>query len=396
MVKRKRSMSVNPQVEALRRALTAKPPFCSGIFKLRPEGLILYYGKKGNTDRIDFANVSEDDLKHLSAACDPATFGRNDLDVYDESYRKAGKLDPAYFSVKFDPHCCGLLGAIRGDLLEGQDERPIRAELYKLNVYGPGSFFKAHKDTPRGEEMFGSLVLVFPTAFFSDVEHEVTPIVSGYRVTLTYNLHYTTGCDAVPESEAVPLARNPPANEIAFRTALQTLLQDESFMASGGTLGFGLRHEYAFDRKDPTKTDLTQFERRFKGSDDMLFRVCQSMGLAAFVRVVYKVEYEGSILLDRIVDFKRKWDLEENMVYWLQDVCHGRVMAGETGPGEYDKSAADDALRVMWVTRFAHQDPMTMPFMAYGNEAQLKWAYIHFCLIVEVPAAPRAISTRAT
>lgn len=29
---------------------------------------------------------------------------------------------------------------------------------------GPGSFFKPHQDTPRGENMFGSLVVVFPTA----------------------------------------------------------------------------------------------------------------------------------------------------------------------------------------------------------------------------------------
>ncbi|EMD36269.1 hypothetical protein CERSUDRAFT_137906 [Gelatoporia subvermispora B] len=430
----KSSEPVNPQVEALRRALHAKPPFCSGIFKLHPEGLILYYGKKGNTDRIDCANVSEDELRHLAAVCDPATLGRNDQDVYDESYRRAGKLDSSYFAVKFDPHSCGLLDAIRGDLLEGDKERPIRAELYKLNVYGPGSFFKAHKDTPRGGDMFGSLVLVYPvkhnggalniqhedmqwtsdsatllagaqepcvgyTAFFSDVEHEVTPVVSGYRVTVTYNLYYTTGCDAVPEGEAISIARNPPANETVFKTALQTLLQDESFMASGGTLGFGLRHEYAFDRKDPTKTDLAHFERRFKGSDAMLFRVCQSMGLAASVRVLYKVKYRGRILLDHIVDFNGRWDPEDDLIYWLKDKYHGTVLASDEDPDEYDEddyeamNDTDDALHVMWITQYARQNPMSMPFMAYGNEAQLKWAYIHLCLIVEVPAAPRAIST---
>jgi len=83
------------------------------------------------------------------------------------------------------------------------------------------SFFKAHKDTPRAANMFGSLVIVFPTAheggalllrkdekewtfdsakaiaeaeqpaiayiaFYSDTEHEVTKVESGYRVTITY------------------------------------------------------------------------------------------------------------------------------------------------------------------------------------------------------------------
>ena len=35
--------------------------------------------------------------------------------------------------------------------------------IYGRTREGPGSFFKAHKDTPRGENMFGSLVVVFPT-----------------------------------------------------------------------------------------------------------------------------------------------------------------------------------------------------------------------------------------
>ena len=81
---------------------------------------------------------------------------------------------------------------------------------------GPGSFFKSHKDTPRSENMFGSIVVVLPTefkggelllrhddkefkydyasehgkasletesgtvgwiAFYSDVEHEVAPVI---------------------------------------------------------------------------------------------------------------------------------------------------------------------------------------------------------------------------
>ena len=89
---------------------------------------------------------------------------------------------------------------------------------------GQGDFFKVHKDTPRGENIFGSLVVVLPTrheggqfvlrqtkewtidftdkfanatepsvcfiAFYGDIEHEVLPITSGHRVTLMYNLYH--------------------------------------------------------------------------------------------------------------------------------------------------------------------------------------------------------------
>ncbi|KIJ91860.1 hypothetical protein K443DRAFT_14049 [Laccaria amethystina LaAM-08-1] len=96
---------------------------------------------------------------------------------------------------------------------------------------GPGSFFKAHKDTPRSKGMFGSLVVVFPIgpsrrwslaprrkgdewtfdfaaissaeetpsiayiAFYSDVEHEVNMVTLGFRVTLTYNLYWDCSMD---------------------------------------------------------------------------------------------------------------------------------------------------------------------------------------------------------
>lgn len=41
--------------------------------------------------------------------------------------------------------------------------RGLRAELYKLNIYSaPGGKFEEHWDTPRGEEMVGSLVVCLP------------------------------------------------------------------------------------------------------------------------------------------------------------------------------------------------------------------------------------------
>lgn len=87
--------------------------------------------------RIDFLRASEEELQRLSSTCDPATFGLDQKDVLDETYRKAGKLDSAYFATKLDVISSGLMDAVRFDLLPGhQCQRQIRAELYKLNVYG--------------------------------------------------------------------------------------------------------------------------------------------------------------------------------------------------------------------------------------------------------------------
>jgi hypothetical protein len=39
----------------------------------------------------------------------------------------------------------------------------MAADFYKLNIYGPGGFFKPHYDTPRSSDMFGSLVVCLPS-----------------------------------------------------------------------------------------------------------------------------------------------------------------------------------------------------------------------------------------
>ena len=76
-------------------------------------------------------------LDVLEKACDPATFGVDQADVLDVSYRNAGKLDKTQFSLNLDVEGSGLLEAVRTGLFSGQAERrPIHAELYKLNVYG--------------------------------------------------------------------------------------------------------------------------------------------------------------------------------------------------------------------------------------------------------------------
>lgn len=96
---------------------------------------------------------------------------------------------------------------------------PARAERYKLLLYEEGAFFKAHKDSEKTPGMFGTLVICLPSehsggevhlvcggkrtvletakhsqydlstlAWYSDVQHEIKPILSGYRLVMTYNL----------------------------------------------------------------------------------------------------------------------------------------------------------------------------------------------------------------
>lgn len=86
---------------------------------------------------MDLCNATEDQLKHLSDTCAIATFGRKNEDVLDESYRKARKLDCKDFACHFDAERSGLARAAYGQILSGgRGTRPVKVELYKLNIYG--------------------------------------------------------------------------------------------------------------------------------------------------------------------------------------------------------------------------------------------------------------------
>ena len=83
--------------------------------------------------------TENEELVGLAAACEAATFGRDQQNVLDETYRKAGKLDKNSFALNFDPssESYGLLGEIQDILLEGHSaDAAIHYDLYKLNVYG--------------------------------------------------------------------------------------------------------------------------------------------------------------------------------------------------------------------------------------------------------------------
>ncbi|KIM35884.1 hypothetical protein M413DRAFT_324542 [Hebeloma cylindrosporum] len=283
-----------------------KPPYCTGTVPLDSNASILFYRSKSDSDKAEILNFNQptdSQLDALSQACQPAPFGVDEQDVLNEAYRKAGKMEPSAFSTQFSPSSLGIVELIRETLLQGRSAKSVRVELYKLNVYGPGSFFKAHVDTPRSEDMFGSLVIVLPTnheggsltfrhrgleyvfdsakavalqentttphvayvAFYSDVEHEVSIVKSGYRVTLTYNLYWAKDIQPPSDNILINDARD------RFKSAFDTLLKSPEFLPKGGFVGFGLAHQYPFATHSggprvPSRK-MSEIEDELKGMD---------------------------------------------------------------------------------------------------------------------------------
>src|SRR3984893_16995572 len=107
----------------------------------------------------------EQTLRPLVERCSVAAFGMGRKTRYDRTVRDALqiKAEGGAFSVlHFDPAAAGILAQIRRELAPHIPDA-LTAELYNLNVYGRGGHFVPHKDTPRGSDMLGTLVVCLPS-----------------------------------------------------------------------------------------------------------------------------------------------------------------------------------------------------------------------------------------
>ena len=106
-------------------------------------------------------------LRPLVERCSVAAFGVGRKTRYDRTVRDALqiKAEGGAFSVlHFDPAAAGILEQIRRELVPYIPDA-LTAQLYNLNVYGRGGHFLPHKDTPRGSDMLGTLVVCLPAQF---------------------------------------------------------------------------------------------------------------------------------------------------------------------------------------------------------------------------------------
>ncbi|KZV60965.1 hypothetical protein PENSPDRAFT_659252 [Peniophora sp. CONT] len=407
-------------VSALSSTIIDKAPYFGSLPLPAPAFELFFKDKNGQAHSVNLASAATEQLSALAEACSVAPFGRGAESVVDDTYRKAGKLDLPNFAIPFQPEGTALGAGIRECVLGGaESKRPVRFELYKLNVYGEGDFFKAHKDTPRGGAMFGSLVLVYPTvhsggalafrhrgqewtfdsasavyqdgspalgyaAFYSDVEHEVLPVTSGYRVTITYNLYFDDAKVAQPAS-------GPFVSDFANR--LQNLLDDPHFMPQGGYLGFGLRHAYPIEFSEEftfVRNGVQHIASVLKGSDAAVLRAAQAAGLSTRLHVAYDC---------KIYNSGRGYPRERTVTVLARKVVGGDYVEGgmwellkeEQYGGVTLWPKGDDKCRVErtvhWVTPRTGASRVKSVVMAYGNEASLDYKYSELCLLVAVGKA---------
>ena len=396
-------------------AMDCNDPFCcSGEVD---ETATVIYNSKGLWNAAKFPNHDEDAmLSGLMDASSFAGFGVGGETVTDVTYRDARKLEPENFLTSIQLSGMSILPLVLKMLVPNM--RTIRAELYKLNIYGPGGHFKPHVDTPRSADMFGSLVVCLPTrftdgslvlrhrkqevvydwsstpdhpartikwaAFFSNIEHEILPVTSGHRVTLTYNL-YREGSEML-----VPALSLSSPETTAFKRHFIGALSNPHFMRTGGILGFFCQHSYVFE----SLNDQKLLPSMLKGGDYSIFVDIKSLGIPIvvkpYLRYVIKIWVSLS-QLSSVFLFSLRNENESDDHYVLQrfEPFHLRSYAF------YDSSDKEISLRlfgsnitrdrkIKWCQTNSHWEPAgAVP--AYGNEPYLVAFYQSAAIFVGVP-----------
>jgi hypothetical protein len=274
--------------------------------------------------------------------------------------------------------------------------------------------------------MFGSLVVVFPTpheggalllrhrgqewifdsgqalaaerepsicyvALFSDIEHEVAPVISGHRVTLTYNLY----CD--DDLNGPVSARNvhpTPPNEGAFREVFKALLENPEFMASGGTLAFGLRHVY------PIGNSLDHVYGILKGSDAVVYQSFRALGYEPVLYLYYQDEQRvqnilpnQGVIIDEVVNFPpEEGDYRDNLLLRYGGILVRQDSSEDPEVLDSDARVAEsgtlgDRELLEWVTPVTEFNRQKGAYLHYGNDSSLEWAYGDVCLVVRIGKA---------
>ena len=179
----------------------------------------------------------------LKEVCQQAPYGKGEETLVDINVRRVWQLKPEHFALTnpdWESFVQETVHKVQEELgLQGQE---LKSHLYDLLLYEPGSFFLPHRDGEKLDRMVATLVLVLPSsfkggelvvrhdgqeqiiaftseqnpfhihfaAFYADCEHEVRPLMEGYRLCLVYNLTLKkgkTGLSAPRSSEFVESIR---------------------------------------------------------------------------------------------------------------------------------------------------------------------------------------------
>lgn len=163
--------------------------------------------------------LERQEIERLLSASSAAKFGLREKTLLDRKVRDTQEIPADKLRVRYDKKAMPSMLTSMRDAMGLPENAVLTPHLHNMLIYGPGQFFKKHRDSEKVDGMVATLVVVLPSphiggdllirhvkeqhrfvsenldsetlqciAFYADCHHEVDKIKQGYRVALTYNL----------------------------------------------------------------------------------------------------------------------------------------------------------------------------------------------------------------
>jgi hypothetical protein len=322
--------------------------------------------------------VTELQAKNLIKIAHKAPFGKGNQTILDETVRSAWEIDAQEVSFKnaqWNKWLNHLLDEIKGQLaLEHQN---ITASFYKMLIYEKDDFFVWHKDSEKEKNMFATLVISLPSihqggelavrfkneevvidfsafnnqysfayaAFYADCDHEVRPLISGYRVSLVYNLLQSSGTTKLSANEFVEQT-----------TELAQILTQWEANFENEPKAILLGHQYTptnFSSKNLKLDDLPQAQTLIKAAEKAGF----------FARLALVTHYQSGELEYEYKPRKKRRYYDDDDEEDLTDGEMGEVYEEYTQIENW----ADDGLPTLGSLTLKEENIITNKSLAEGN-----------------------------
>lgn len=274
-----------------------------------------------------------------------APFGRGEETIVDTAVRKVWQLPLEKVKISgatWEKHFKEILSEVEVGL--GCHDITVIAQLYKMLVYDEGCFFLPHRDTEKTEGMFGTLVIVLPSAhqggeliirhaghearvnmsntevsslsfaaFYADCEHEILPIKEGSRVCLIYNL--------IQHSQKGQSLLSAPLYDAEIKQAAEIIEKALTKEVTPIKIAWLLEHQYT-----PAALSFQALKNRDAALAQVLTQAALRAGCVIHLAIVH-LEESGSAEIEYDYSSRRsKWryyDEEdvENEEFEVVDVC---------------------------------------------------------------------------
>jgi hypothetical protein len=181
--------------------------------------------------------LTVEQAQEIKKQCEQAPYGKGEQTLVDTKVRRVWHLTPDRFELT-NPEWPGFIAQVVQTVQEqlGLEKQKLQAHLYDLLLYEKGSFFLPHRDGEKEDRMVATMVVALPSpyqggelvirhegqehtidlgsaegrsfqihfaAFYADCEHEVRPLLQGYRLCLVYNLTLARGKKTIPAPPSV-------------------------------------------------------------------------------------------------------------------------------------------------------------------------------------------------